>query len=68
MKTNEFYCVKCRKIVKVTGENICLKYFNNKKIGKVPALRAVCKKCDTNLTKFVKHSLAKNLEERYGKC
>ena len=68
MKVNEFYCVKCRKAVKIGADDICLKYFKNKKIGKVTALRAQCSKCDTNLTKFVKHDSAKKLEEKYGKC
>jgi len=68
MRVNEFYCVKCRKIVKIGADDICLTYLKNKKIGKVPALRSECRKCDTNLTKFVKHASAKKLEEKYGKC
>jgi hypothetical protein len=38
------------------------------KTGKMPSLKSECPKCDTNLTKFVKHDDAKKLEKKYGKC
>jgi hypothetical protein len=69
MQENEFYCVKCRGSVKVPKKDICLKVFKNKRVKDgVPALRAHCKKCDTSLTKFVKHSDKNKLMKKYGKC
>ena len=68
MRENEFYCVKCRKVVKVPKDDICLTFIKNKKIGKIPALKGECAKCDTNLTKFVKVDDAEKLENKYGKC
>lgn len=68
MKTNQFYCVSCRKKVSILSDNICLKYINNSRVGKIPALKGECNKCDTKLTKFVKRDDAKKLEKKYGKC
>ena len=68
MKTNQFYCVKCRKAVTVNQDYICFKYLKNKKIGKIPSLKAECSKCDTILTKFVKHDDATKLKKKYGTC
>ena len=67
MNLNEFYCVKCRMKVKILDKNICMTYINNKKIGKMPALKAYCKKCDTNLTKFVKRDEGKKLDKKFNK-
>lgn len=68
MRQNEFYCVKCRKIVKVGNDDICLTFIKNKRIGKIPALKAECNKCETNLTKFVKVDDVEKLEKKYDKC
>jgi hypothetical protein len=70
LSQNQFYCVKCRKVVKINSDDICFKNFKNKRMigGKTPALVAECHKCDTNLTKFVKHKLAEKLEDKFGKC
>ena len=69
LKQQEFYCVCCRKRVKSTKENICVKLFKKKKMpnGKIPALRSWCKKCDCNLTKFIKHKDQTRLTKKYGK-
>ena len=69
--------------IKNSGD-ICVKYFKHrspkknsrksksssksKKRVKTPALVAVCIKCNTHLTKFIKHSRSKSLERKYGKC
>ena len=68
MKSNEFYCVKCRKIVKVGNDVICFTFIKNKRVGKIPALKAECNKCETNLTKFVKVDDVEKLEKKYDKC
>jgi hypothetical protein len=67
LKQQEFYCLSCRKRVKCTATNICVKSFKNKKLGKVPTLRAYCKKCDCYLSKFIKHKDAARLTKKYGK-
>ena len=68
MKVNEFYCVKCRKIVKLKNDDICVKSIKNKKIGSIPALKGYCQKCDVNLTKFVKRSDEEKLVKKFNKC
>ena len=69
MKQNQFYCVSCRKRVSVYVDDICFKFIKNKNMynGKMPVLKSECPKCDTNLTKFVKHDDAKKLQKKY-KC
>ena len=67
LKQDEFYCVACRGRVK--ADDMCVKIFRNKKIeGGAPALVGGCKKCDTNVTKFIKHSSVDKFSEKYGKC
>jgi len=44
------------------------KKYKNKKIGNIPALKGNCKKCDTNLTKFVKVSEKEKLMKKFDKC
>jgi hypothetical protein len=67
LKQEEFYCVKCRKRVK--GDDICIKTFKNKKsFGGIPTMMASCKKCDTSVYKFIKHSAKDRLTDKYGKC
>lgn len=70
LKQQEFYCVSCRKRVKSDADDICVKVYKNKRMydGKAPALRSTCQKCDTNLTKFIKHSDTKRMQDKYGKC
>ena len=68
MKANQFYCVKCRKFVTIKQDDICFKYIKNKKIGKMPSLKAECSKCETSLTKFVKRDDATKLKNKYGTC
>jgi hypothetical protein len=46
---------------------MCVKFLKNKKRGEVPALRCECK-CGTNLTKFIKMSVADKMVEKYGEC
>jgi hypothetical protein len=64
LKQTEFYCVSCRKRVKSKPSDICAKTFKNG----TPALVSHCEKCDTNLTKFIKHNSLKKMEKKYGKC
>jgi hypothetical protein len=69
MKDNQFYCVKCRKAVAVAAGDISLVSLKNKKrrSGKMPALKAHCRMCNTNLTKFVKEASVKKLGGKYKK-
>ena len=70
LKQNEFYCVKCcaRKTAKT--EDICVKkYINDKSsVGYKPALKAYCSKCETPLTKWIKHKDVDRLVDKYGDC
>lgn len=50
MKSNEFYCVSCRSKVSLPEKDIRVVTLKNGK----PALKGSCKKCKTNLTKFIK--------------
>lgn len=70
MRTNQFYCVKCRAVVSSMGNEICFTEIKNRKMktGKMPALKSVCYSCGTNLTKFVKHKDAKKHERDYLRC
>lgn len=50
MKTNQFYCVKCKCKVSLHDSHIAVTTLKNKR----PALTGKCGKCDTKLCKFVK--------------
>jgi hypothetical protein len=68
MKERQFYCVSCRKKVTLPEDVIGVKYYYNKHLQhKVPTLKGYCKKCDMNLTKFVKWNKADKMMEKYGK-
>jgi hypothetical protein len=64
LKETEFYCVKCKKSVNIPKKDVCFKNLKNS----APALVGYCKKCDCNLTKFVKHDKANSLKNKYGTC
>lgn len=69
LKQQEFYCVCCRKRVKVPADDICVKVYKNYKIkGGVPALNGICKKCDCNVIKFIKHENKQRMIKKFGKC
>ena len=69
LKQREFYCVKCRKRVSVPADDICVTVYKNKKVkGGVPALVGACKKCDTNVNKFIKRNDKDKLSDKYGRC
>lgn len=69
MKQNQFYCVACRAKVLAKADDMCVQTFKNKRVkGGVPALRANCRKCGYNLTKFIKHADKEKLTKKYGKC
>jgi hypothetical protein len=52
LKYNEFYCVKCRSIVKAAPRDIFKVEYKNKNRGLVPALNGYCK-CGTKMVKFI---------------
>jgi hypothetical protein len=53
LKSDEFYCVKCRK--RQIGDKITLKIYNNNyKRKAIPMLKSKCPKCGTNMNKFTK--------------
>lgn len=67
LKQQEFYCVKCRKRVKVASDDMGVSVFKNGKTGmKVPALVGDCK-CDTTVVKFIKHDDQVKFTQKYGK-
>lgn len=64
MTANQFYCLKCKKRVKVKSEDICEGKVKNKKRGSIPVARAVHKKCGTNLIKFIKEKKRKSSRKK----
>lgn len=68
LKERDFYCVKCRKRVSAKSKDICIQFFDNKKRGKVPALRGKCSACGTMLTKFVAMKKVEMLKKKYPVC
>jgi len=70
MKEKEFYCVKCRRhVVKKDPKEIRVTTYKNKKmVGGIPALISICDKCETGLTKFIKHSNKSIFTKKYGKA
>lgn len=65
LKQREFYCVKCRKPVTASASDICVR---KPRRAKSPMMTAYCSKCDCNLNKFIKKSVASNMTRKYGKC
>ena len=65
MRENQFYCVKCRKPVTVNKSDIYLKVIRTSKRKRVPMIKSVCGKCDTNLTKFIKESDEKKWKKKW---
>ena len=61
MKTNEFYCVKCKDRVHLQNENIICTTLKNKR----PALKGKCSSCKTNLCKFIKSSDEQKLKSKF---
>lgn len=61
----EFYCVKCRKIILCDANNIKAITYHTKR-GVRHALKCKCKKCNTNLTKFVPTQEFPALARLYG--
>ena len=70
LKQNEFYCVACSSRKKISAADICVKKYKNSrsKHGYVPALKASCKTCGTNMNKFIKYIDEERLTNKYGKC
>jgi hypothetical protein len=67
LKQQEFYCVKCRKRVKIASDDMGVSVFKNEKTGmKVPSLVGNCK-CDTTVIKFIKHDDQDRFTQKYGK-
>jgi hypothetical protein len=66
LRATEFYCVSCRKAVNCHADDIGVKVYRNPKTGSSPALRAVCPKCDTNLTKFIPRDSLAKMKAKYG--
>ena len=66
----QFYCVSCRQKCTSKADDICVKIYKNKRMydGKVPTLKSTCSKCDTSVTKFIKHDDTERMQEKYGKC
>ena len=68
LKQQEFYCVKCRKRVKIDSDDMGVDIFKNGQTGmKVPALVGECKLCNTTVVKFIKHDDQDRFTQKYGK-
>ena len=69
MKQTEFYCVSCRKRVVQKKDDMCVITLRNKKVaGGVPALTSECRKCGTNLYKFIKRDSKEKMIDKFGSC
>lgn len=69
LKQNEFYCVKCRKRVTVPADNICVKQYANKRVGrKISMLKGECKKCGTGVNKIFADAKLSAMKAKYGAC
>ena len=70
LKERQFYCLVDRKVITIPADDICFKNIKNSKMpnGKSPALIAYCEKYDYNMVKFVSHSKADSLKDKYGVC
>lgn len=55
LKLHDFWCVVCGKKVISKADDMGIAMIKNKRVkgGKIPALKSVCSKCETNLTKFI---------------
>lgn len=60
MKTNEFFCVKCKNHVSCADKNIKMKTLKNGR----PALTGKCN-CGTKLFKFVKVASESKLRQKF---
>ena len=68
LSETEFFCVKCRKTIKLSSSDICVKVYKNARfVNGSPALVGECK-CGTKVTKFIRHDDKDKLEKKYGKC
>ena len=69
LKQNQFYCVVCNQRVTLPEDEICVKVFRNPRMdGGTPALVGYHERCDSNLTKFIKHNSVDRMINKYGKC
>lgn len=60
MKSNQFYCVKCKSKVMCEDKHIQMKKLRNGK----PALKSSCRKCTITVFKFIKESDVKKMKSR----
>jgi hypothetical protein len=51
LKQDEFYCVKCRKRTK--SPDFVVKKIKNSKRKDICMMKGTCKKCGTNVNKFI---------------
>lgn len=64
LKKNEFYCVFCRRKIKLNSDEICLE---NDKRGR-PRIRSKCNQCDYKVFKYIKFKDVDKVEKTYGWC
>lgn len=62
LRQNEFYCVSCRKKVRIPSDEITLEY----DIARKPRLTAYCHRCETALYKYVRHAQADRLARKFN--
>ena len=61
MKTNEFYCVKCKDKVHLLDHHIKCTTLKNKR----PVLKGKCSSCKTNVCKFIKASDEQKMKSKF---
>lgn len=55
LRKNEFYCVACRKRVRVAADDVDEVTVYNKRVHhRIPMEKSSCPKCDVTVNKFVK--------------
>ena len=62
MKSNEFYCVKCKSHRMCHDKHISMVTLKNKR----HALKSKCSSCDTKIFKFIKMSDKSKLAHKFG--
>ena len=68
MKKRQFYCVLCQRKVTSSKDDMYVKVYKNKKsyYGETPALKSKCKRCDTNLTKWISYDNEEKYIDEFG--
>ena len=67
LNENQFFCFSCRRNVTCNKKDIKVVVYENKRVGKVPALKCICPKCNNTLNKFIKRDSQEKMIKKYGR-